>query len=159
MYTYKDGYTALHWGARNGRNAVVELLLEAGPDIHIKDNVSICIICLYIQIIQMLTLFLVLISAPACNNKPTTSILPLLAPKCKAVLPPLYVYNNEMMMSIILQSYSQYHLLVLYYYYRLFSFLLYILLYCWIEIIYITTKIDTNLFKLCSKTRRVTTRI
>ena len=55
-----------------------------------------------------------------------------------------------MMMAIILQSYSQYHLLVLYYY-RLSSFLLYILLYCCLEIIYITTKIDTNLFKLCSK--------
>ena len=66
-------------------------------------------------------------------------------------MPPLYVYNNEMMMAIILQSYSQYHLLVLYYYYRLSSFLLYILLYCCLEIIYITTKIDTNLFKLCSK--------
>ena len=69
---------------------------------------------------------------------------------CKAVMPNnLYVYNNEMMMAIILQSYSQYHLLVLYYY-RLSSFLLYILLYCCLEIIYITTKIDTNLFKLCS---------
>ena len=68
---------------------------------------------------------------------------------CKAVQPSLYVYNNEMMMAIILQSYSQYHLLVLYYY-RLSSFLLYILLYCCLEIIYITTKIDTNLFKLCS---------
>ena len=49
-----------------------------------------------------------------------------------------------MMMAIILQSYSQYHLLVLYYYYRLSSFLLYILLYCCLEIIYITTNIDTN---------------
>ena len=49
-----------------------------------------------------------------------------------------------MMMAIILQSYSQYHLLVLYYYFRLSSFLLYILLYCCLEIIYITTKIDTN---------------
>ena len=106
----------------------------------------------------MLTLFLALMSAPACNNTPTTSILPLIAPQCKAVQPPLYVYNNEMMMAIILQSYSQYHLLVLYYY-RLSSFLLYILLYCCLEIIYLTTKIDTNLFKLCSKTRRVTTRI
>ena len=55
-----------------------------------------------------------------------------------------------MMMAIILQSYSQYHLLVLHYY-RLSSFLLYILLQCCLEIIYITTKIDTNLFKLCSK--------
>ena len=99
----------------------------------------------------MLTLVLACMSAPACNNTPTTSILPFLAPMCKAVQPPLYVYNNEMMMAIILQSYSQYHLLVLYYYYRLSSFLLYILLYCCLEIIYITTKIDTNLFKLCPK--------
>ena len=106
----------------------------------------------------MLTLSLACMSAPACNNTPTTSIRPLIAPQCKAVQPFLYVYNNEMMMAIILQSYSQYHLLVLYYY-RLSSFLLYILLHCCLEIIYITTKIDTNLFKLCSKTRRVTTRI
>ncbi len=97
----------------------------------------------------MLTLFLACMSAPACNNTPTTSISPYIAPWCKAVQPSLYVYNNEMMMAIILQSYSQYHLLVLYYY-RLSSFLLYILLYCCLEIIYITTKIDTNLFKLCS---------
>ena len=62
-------------------------------------------------------------------------------------------------MAIILQSYSQYHLLVLYYYYRLSSFLLYIILYCYLQIIYITTKIDTNFFKLCSKSRRVTTQI
>ena len=99
----------------------------------------------------MLTLFSACMSAPSCNNTPTTSILPSIAPKCKAVLPPLYVYNNEMMMAIILQSYSQYHLLVLYYYYRLSSFLLYILLNCRLEIMYITTKIDTNLFKLYSK--------
>ena len=98
----------------------------------------------------MLTSFLACMSASACNNTPTTSTLPLAAPMCKAVQSNLYVYNNEMMMAIILQSYSQYHLLVLYYY-RLSSFLLYILLYCCLEIIYITTKIDTNLFKLCSK--------
>ena len=109
------------------------------------------IIYLYIQVIQMLTLSLACMSAPASNKRPTTSLLPLSAPQCKAVLPYLYVYNNKMMMAIILQSYSQYHLLVLYYYYRLSSFLLYILLYCCLEIIYITTKIDTNLFKLCSK--------
>ena len=104
----------------------------------------------------MLTLSLACISAPACTNKPTTSMWPLKAPKCKAVLPFLYVYNNEMMMSIILQSYSQYHLFVLYYYHRLSSFLLYIPLYCCLEIIYITTKIDKKKFKLF---RRVTTRI
>ena len=55
-----------------------------------------------------------------------------------------------MMMAIILQSYSQYHLLVLYYYYILSSFLLYIPLYYCLEIICNTTKIDTNLFKLFS---------
>ena len=71
----------------------------------------------------MLTLLLALMSAPACNNTPTKSISPLTAPYCKAVLPPLYVYNNEMTMAIILQSYSQYHSLVLYYY-RISSFLL-----------------------------------
>ena len=66
----------------------------------------------------MLTMPLQLISAPACTNTPTTSIRPLLAPMCKAVSPyNLYVYNDEMMMAIIIQSYSQYHLLVLYYYY------------------------------------------
>ena len=65
----------------------------------------------------MLTLFVELMSAPACNNTPTTSIRPLIAPWCKAVMPSLYVYNNEIMMAIISQSYSQYHLLVLYYYY------------------------------------------
>ena len=70
----------------------------------------------------MLTLSLACISAPASNNTPTTSTLPSQAPKYNAVLPFLYVYNNEMMMAIILQSYSQYHLLVLYYYYRLSSF-------------------------------------
>ena len=86
----------------------------------------------------MLTLSFALMSAPACTNTPTTSIRPYIAPQCKAVQPSLFVYNNEMMMTIILQSYSQYHLLVLYYYYRLSSFLLYILLYCCLEIIYIT---------------------
>ena len=101
----------------------------------------------------MLTLFLALMSAPACTNKPTKSILPLPAPRCKAVNPLLYVYNNEMMMAIILRSYSQYHLLVLYYYYRLSSFLLYILLYFCLEMIYITTKIHTNLFTLLFKIR------
>ena len=109
---------------------------------------------MYIQVIQMLTLVLACMSAPACTNTPTTSLWPFSDPKCKAVQPPLYVYNNEMMTVIFLQSYSQYHLLVLYYY-RLSSFLLYILLYCCLEIIYITTKIDTNLFELCSKTRRI----
>ena len=51
LYTYKDGWTALHFGARNGNNAIVEVLLEAGSDIHAKDNVSICITCIYKQII------------------------------------------------------------------------------------------------------------
>ena len=51
MYTYKDGYTALHIGAINGYKDVVGLLLEAGADIHAKDNVSICITCIYNQII------------------------------------------------------------------------------------------------------------
>jgi len=43
--------TALHMGAANGDNAVVGLLLEAGSDIHAKDNVSICTTCIYKQII------------------------------------------------------------------------------------------------------------
>ena len=99
----------------------------------------------------MLTLDFACMSDPASNSSSTTALRPFLAPKCKAVKPSLYVYNNEMMMAIILQSYSQYNLLVLYYYYRLSSFLLYIILYCYLQIIYITTKIDTNFFKLCSK--------
>ena len=53
----------------------------------------------------MLTLVLACISAPASNSSPTTSLLPFQAPKCKAVQLFLYVYNNEMMMAIILQSY------------------------------------------------------
>ncbi len=53
----------------------------------------------------MLTLFLELMSAPACINTLTTSIISFIAPKCKAVQPNLYVYNDEMMMAIILQSY------------------------------------------------------
>ena len=51
MYTYKDGWTALHIAAMRGHNDVVGLLLEAGSDIHAKDNVSICITCIYKQII------------------------------------------------------------------------------------------------------------
>ena len=105
---------------------------------------------MYIQVIQMLTSSFACMSDPASNSSPTTALWPFIAAMCKAVQPNLYVYNNEMMMAIILQSYSQYHLLVLYYYYRLSSFLLYIILYCYLQIIYITTKIDTNLFKLCS---------
>ena len=97
----------------------------------------------------MLTSSFACISDPASNSSPTTALSPHIAATCKAVQPGLYVYNNEMMMAIILQSYSQYHLLVLYYY-RLSSFLLYIILYCYLQIIYITTKIDTNFFKLCS---------
>ena len=53
----------------------------------------------------MLTLDLACMSDPASNSSPTTALLPFLAVSCKAVLPPLYVYNNEMMMAIILQSY------------------------------------------------------
>ena len=51
LYTYKWGLTALHFAAIEGHNAVVELLLEAGSDIHAKDDVSICITCIYKQII------------------------------------------------------------------------------------------------------------
>ena len=51
MYTYKDDYTALHHGAYYGNKDVVGLLLEAGADIHAKDNVSICITCIYNQVI------------------------------------------------------------------------------------------------------------
>ena len=43
--------TALHNGARNGYMDVVGLLLEAGADIHAKNNVSICITCIHKQII------------------------------------------------------------------------------------------------------------
>ena len=41
--TFKLGWTALHFAAANGRNAVVELLLEAGADIRAKEDASICI--------------------------------------------------------------------------------------------------------------------
>ena len=68
--------TALHRAAYNGHNAVVELLLEAGPDIHVKDNVSICIICLYIQIIQMLSLSFACMSDPASKSSSTTALSP-----------------------------------------------------------------------------------
>jgi len=51
LYTYKYGNTALHCGADNGNKDVVGLLLEAGADIHAKDNVSICITCMYKYII------------------------------------------------------------------------------------------------------------
>ena len=51
MYTYKDDWTALHHGAIDGHKDVVGLLLEAGADIHAKDNVSICITCICNQII------------------------------------------------------------------------------------------------------------
>ena len=53
----------------------------------------------------MLTLSFACISDPASNSSPTTALSPLAAPMCKAVMPYLYVYNNEMMMTIILQSY------------------------------------------------------
>ena len=43
--------TALHYGASKGHIDVVGLLLEAGADINTKDNVSICITCIYKQII------------------------------------------------------------------------------------------------------------
>ena len=51
LYTYKIGYTALHWGTHNGYNAVVGLLLEAGADINAKSRVSTCRTCKYKQII------------------------------------------------------------------------------------------------------------
>ena len=51
LYTYKVGMTALHIGAVYGRRDVVGLLLEAGADINAKNNVSICITCIYKQII------------------------------------------------------------------------------------------------------------
>ena len=53
----------------------------------------------------MLTLSFACISDPASNSTSTIALRPLPAPMCKAVLPFLYVYNNEMMMAIILQSY------------------------------------------------------
>ena len=43
------------------------------------------IIYLYIQVIQMLTLSLACMSAPASNKRPTTSIRQNIAPMCKAV--------------------------------------------------------------------------
>ena len=58
----------------NGDNAVVELLFEAGSDIHAKDNESICIICIYKQIIQMLTLSFTCISGPASKSSSTTAL-------------------------------------------------------------------------------------
>jgi len=51
LYTYKFGETALHYGARYGHIDVVGVLLQAGADIHAKNNVSICITCIYKQII------------------------------------------------------------------------------------------------------------
>ena len=51
MYTYKNGYTALHLGADRGHIDVVGVLLQAGADINAKDHVSICITCIYKQII------------------------------------------------------------------------------------------------------------
>ena len=51
MYTYKIGMTALHFGALNGYIDVVGVLLQAGADIHAKINVSICITCIYKQIV------------------------------------------------------------------------------------------------------------
>ena len=47
--SYKFGETALHYGA--GDIDVVGVLLQAGADIHAKNNVSICITCIYKQII------------------------------------------------------------------------------------------------------------
>jgi len=43
--------TALHYGAAKGRKDAVGLLLDAGADINAKDNESICITCIYNQII------------------------------------------------------------------------------------------------------------
>jgi len=43
--------TALHYGAMNGHIDVVGVLLQAGADINAKDDVSICITCIYKQII------------------------------------------------------------------------------------------------------------
>ena len=43
--------TALHYGAIRGSIDVVGVLLQAGADMHAKDNVSICITCIYKQII------------------------------------------------------------------------------------------------------------
>ena len=43
--------TALHSGAVYGHIDVVGLLVQAGADIHAKDNVSICITCIYKQVI------------------------------------------------------------------------------------------------------------
>ena len=51
LYTYKVGDTALHLGAINGHIDVVGVLLEAGADINAETNVSICITCIYKQII------------------------------------------------------------------------------------------------------------
>ena len=44
LYSTKDGFTALHLTARKGNLEWMNVLLAAGADIHIQDNVSIIII-------------------------------------------------------------------------------------------------------------------
>lgn len=36
----QDGKTALHWAARHGHTAIVQVLLDAGADVNIKSKVS-----------------------------------------------------------------------------------------------------------------------
>ena len=86
-------------------------------NVYVDDNVFV-----FISEMRVLTLSLVWRSAPASTNNVTIGRWPLQAANHRAVRPTLYVYNNEMMMAIILQSYSQYHLLVL--------LLLYIVFFC-----------------------------
>ena len=40
MSSYKDGKTALAWAAKNGQHEVAKILIDAGADLNIQDNVS-----------------------------------------------------------------------------------------------------------------------
>ena len=50
MLSYQDGRTALYEAALNGHVEVVTFLVNAGADLHIQDEVSTRIGCVYDQI-------------------------------------------------------------------------------------------------------------
>ena len=50
MFSYQDGFTALHVAAQEGHVEVVTFLVNAGADLHIQTKVSTLIGCVYNQI-------------------------------------------------------------------------------------------------------------
>ena len=104
---------------------------------------------------KVLTLSLRFMSAPASTSNVTTSSLPHTAATCRAVIPPLYVQNNDIMIAVILQYYLLFNFFALLFYIILFDFIIFI--YILIRNNFILQQILTeisNLFEILQKKMR-----